>query len=564
MIEDFRKTAPAPLQPREFNLPTPNEIVLANGLKLVVVEDRRLPILSFRLLFKQGRASEPKEIPGLLSMLTTMMNEGTTNRTSQQIAAEVERLGASLGASAGADNSVVAASVLSEYKSEILDLMADIVLNPTFPENELHLQRDNAKQGLVAQRAQPSFLADEQVSKVLFGEHPYAVVSATEASLDQMTSEILRDFHRQMFVPNNAVLIVVGDVDTDELIGEIENLFGSWQQGEVLNNQFPALPEISQKAITFVDRPASAQSTIVLANQSAKRSTPDFFPILVMNQVLGAGASSRLFMNLREEKDMTYGAYSSFDMRREAGAFEASAEVRSTLTGDALKEFFYEITRIQNEIVPEQELIDAKNYMTGVFPIRMETQEGLINQLVTMQSYELPKDYLQTYREKINQVTTEQAQFAAQKYIAPDKMAIVIVGDAATTLEQVEPYADRIEILDTNGNKKETTEMNPQTATETWNLTLSSPQGDLPVTLKLNSDGGNISGVLQTPMGDGTISGGTYDLKTLMTTASINFQGMNVQAQIAGTIEGDTIEGNVDTGIIGSLPFKGTRAASNI
>lgn len=566
MIEDFRKTAPAPLAPREFNLPTPNEIVLANGLKLITVEDRRLPIVSFRLLFKTGAATEPRELPGLLSMLTTMLNEGTLTRTSQQIAAEVERLGASLSASAGADSTVVAASALAEYQSEILDLMADIVLNPTFPENELHVQRDNAKQGLVAQRAQPAFLADERVSKILFGEHPYSVVAATEASLDQLSGEILQQFHKQMFVPNNAVLIVVGDVETKGLAAEVEKLFGNWQPGEIAKHNFPALPEVTEKVVYFVDRPASAQSTIVLANQSAKRNSPDFFEILTMNQVLGAGASSRLFMNLREEKDMTYGAYSSFDMRREAGAFEASAEVRSTLTGDALKEFFYEINRIQTEIVPEQELADAKNYMTGVFPIRLETQEGLIGQLVTMQTHELPGDYLKTYRENINRVTAAEVQRAAQKHIAPDKMAIVVVGDQTAVLEQIEPYAEKIEIFDTNGNKKGKNEMNPQTATEHWNLTLSSPQGELPVTLKINSDGGNISGILSTPFGDGTISGGSYDLKSINTTANIDFQGTQVTARIEGAIDENSISGTVSTGIPGfpPLPFKGTRAASNI
>lgn len=566
MTEDFRKTAPAPLAPREFNLPTPNEIVLANGLKLVIVEDRRLPIVSFRLLFKTGAATEPRELPGLLSMLTTMLNEGTLTRTSRQIAAEVERLGASLSASAGADSTVVAASALAEYQSEILELMADVVLNPTFPENELHVQRDNAKQSLLAQRAQPAFLADEQVAKALFGEHPYSVVAPTEAALDAMSSEILQLFHRQMFAPNNAVLIVVGDVDTRGLAASAEKLFGAWQPNEIAKTDFPALPELAEKMIYFVDRPASAQSTIVLANQSAKRDSPDFFEILTMNQVLGAGASSRLFMNLREEKDMTYGAYSSFDMRREAGAFEASAEVRSTLTGDALKEFLYEINRIQTEIVPEQELTNAKNYMTGVFPIRLETQEGLIGQLVAMQTYDLPADYLDTYRANIDRVTAEQVKRAAQKYIAPDNMAIVVVGDQAAVLEQIEPYARNIEIFDTNGNKKGRNEMNPQTATENWNLTLSSPQGDLPVTLKINSDGGNISGILSTPFGDGTISGGSYDLKSINTTASLDFQGTQVTARVEGTIDENQINGTVSTGIPGfpPLPFKGTRAASNI
>lgn len=562
MTEDFRKNPPAPLAPRAFNLPTPQEFVLANGLKLVVVEDNRLPIVSFRLAFRSGNAHDPQDLPGLTAMLTTMLNEGTAKRTSLQIASEVERLGASLAASANSDNTVVAASALSKYTDEVLELMSDVLLNPTFPESELNLHRENAKQGLIAQRAQPSFLSEERLSKVLFGEHPYSVVSATEQSLDGITREKLIEFHRQMLIPNNAVLVAVGDVKADELRQKIENLFGNWEQGNAPDNEFNAPPESTGRTIYLVDRPGSAQSNIVLANLAFNRNHPDYFPMLVMNQVLGAGASSRLFMNLREQKDYTYGAYSSIDARRLAGVFESTAEVRSAVTGDALKEFFYELDRIKNESIPSQEMQDAKNYMTGVFPIRLETQEGLINQLVTMQMYNLPADYLLKYRENVEAITAGQAQTVAGKYITPDKMAIVIVGDASTIWEQIEPYAETIELFDIQGNKKErTTTMFQETTTETWNLTLSTPQGDIPVTLSLNPEGGNLSGKLSTPLGDGTISGGTYDGTTLVSTASISFQGMPVSAQINGTVDGDSIKGSVDTGIIGSLNFTGTRAS---
>jgi zinc protease len=560
MTEDFRKNPPAPLKPRAFNLPTPTETVLTNGLKLVVVEDNRLPIVSFRLAFRAGSVNDPTDLPGLASMTAAMLTEGTEKRTSQQIAAEVERLGASLSASAGADNSVIGASALAQYTDEILELMADILINPSFPESELNLARENAKQGLIAQRAQPSFLSDERLSKVLYGEHPYSVVSATEQSLDAITREKLIDAHRKMFTPDNAVFVAVGAVKADELAAKIESLFGAWKHSGETETNFAAPPERATRTIYLVDRPGSAQSNIVLANLAIKRSDPDYFPLLVMNQVLGAGASSRLFMNLREQKDYTYGAYSSLDARRLTGAFEATAEVRSAVTGDALKEFFYELERIKTEPIPEQELQDAKNYMTGVFPIRLETQEGLINQLVTMQMYNLPSDYLATYRENVAAISAEQAQQAANKYIAPDKMAIVIVGDAGQIWEQIEPYAAQIELFDIQGNKKErTTTMGNETATDTWNLTLSTPQGDLPVTLRLNTDGGNLSGTLNTPLGDGTISGGTYSDTELNTNVSISFQGMPISAQINGTIEGDSIKGTVNTGMLGSLNFSGTR-----
>ncbi|MEP6925666.1 MAG: pitrilysin family protein [Pyrinomonadaceae bacterium] len=563
MTEDFRKNAPTPLAPRSFNLPTPNETVLSNGLKLIVVEDNRLPIISFRLAFKTGSANDPADLPGLTSMIATMINEGTEKRTSLQIASEVENLGASLSSSAGADSTVVAASSLAVYTNKILDLMADVVLNPSFPDEELHLQRDNSKQGLIAQRAQPSFLSDERLSKVLFGEHPYSIVSATEESLDKLTRERLEEFHRQMFVPNNAVFVAVGDVKADELKQTLENLFGGWENGVESNNQFSAPLQRTGREIYLVDRPASAQSNIVLANLAIDRSNPDYFPLLVMNQVLGAGASSRLFMNLREQKDFTYGAYSSIDARRSAGAFEATSEVRSSVTGDALKEFFYELDRIRDEEVPSQELQDAKNYMTGVFPIRLETQEGLINQLVTMQMYNLPSDYLQTYRDKINEITAADVQRVAQEYITPDKMAVVIVGDENTIYEQIQPYAENIQLYDAQGNQKERNKMNNDVtsgAGETWNLSVSSPQGNLPITMLLMREGESITGTLNTPVGDGAITGGTISDNNLTATASLSFQGMPVNVKISGTIDGDSVSGSIDTGMLGSLPFTGTKA----
>jgi zinc protease len=561
MTEDFRKTAPAPLEPRAFNLPKPFEFTLSNKLKIVVVEDRRLPLVSFRLAFKSGGANDPKDLPGLASMIATMLSEGTKTRTSREIASQVERLGASLHASAGADNTIVAASALSQFTDDILELLADVAINSVFPNEELHIQRDNAKQNLIAQRARPSFLSEERLSKVIYGEHPYSRVSTTEAALDNFTQELLSEFHKNIFIPNNAVFVAVGDVSAENLKQKLEDLFGDWETGELPENNFPAPPEHAARAIYLVDRPGSAQSNIVLANPAIRRNDKDYFALLVMNQILGAGASSRLFMNLREQKDYTYGAYSSLDARRLAGIFEATAEVRSAVTGDALKEFFFELKRIQDEIVPETELQDAKNYLTGVFPIRLETQEGLIGQLTTIQLYDLPADYLEKYRENVAQITAADVQKAAQTYIAPDKMAIVIVGDENTIFEQLRPYSETIEFYNTQGNKKEKNKMGTETATERWNLILSSPQGDLPVTLTLNTDGGNLSGVLNTPVGDGTISGGAYDGAKLETSANLSFQGMPITVQINGDISGDNIEGTVNTEVPGFPPmnFKGTK-----
>jgi predicted Zn-dependent peptidase len=216
----------------------------------------------------------------------------------------------------------------------------------------------------------------------------------------------------------------------------------------------PELPKRNQRSVYVVDRPGSAQSNIVIANEGITRTNSDYFPMLLMHTILGANASSRLFMNLREEKGYTYGAYSNLDARRLAGTFRATAEVRTPVTGASLHEFFYELGRIRDEAVTADELKHAKAYLSGVFPIRIETQDGLIDQLVSIRMYDLPSDYLETYREQINAVTAADIQRVAQAHVTPDRSAVVIVGDAAEISEQVKQYADTIEVYDTDGKPK--------------------------------------------------------------------------------------------------------------
>jgi len=216
---------------------------------------------------------------------------------------------------------------------------------------------------------------------------------------------------------------------------------------------FPAPPVYTKRTAYLVDRPGSAQSNIVIANSGITRTSPDYFPMMLMHTVLGATASSRLFMNLREDKGYTYGAYTNLDARRTAGTFRATAEVRTPVTGPSLKEFFYELERIGNEPVSEKEIADAKSYLTGVFPIRLETQEGLSDQLVQNRMLNLPNDYLETYRDQIQAVTIEDIQRVARTYVKPDEAAVIVIGDGALVREQIEPYADDIEVYSTSGKR---------------------------------------------------------------------------------------------------------------
>src|SRR5882672_5204984 len=502
--ENFLKQPPPPLPARPIKLPAAHEITLPNGLAVVVVEDSRLPLVSYRLALRTGDAHDPSELPGLMDMLTGLLTEGTESRTSREIADEVARLGATLHAGANSDYTTVAASSLGTFSENILELLADVALRPVFPPNEVELAKQNTKESLKQQRAQPSFLASEMVARVMFGPHPYSVTAPTPEAVDATTRERLIEFHRATFVANNAVLIIAGDVQQPSILEQVEGLFGNWQPGALPGDDFPPPPERKSRSAQIVDRPGSAQTNIVIANQGITRTSPDYFPMLVMHTVLGANASSRLFMNLREEKGYTYGAYSSLDARRTAGTFRATAEVRTPVTGDSLKEFFYELDRIRNEDVSEKELHDAIAYLTGVFPIRLETQEGLIDQLVQIKMFGLPEDYLEIYRNEIQAVTISQVQEVAKKYIKPDQAAIVIVGDAAQLVDQIEPYADEIEFYTTAGKKKDkpvATALNPEQAATlagNWSLKIDTPLGQaIPATLILANTVKGISGKVE-------------------------------------------------------------------
>ena len=454
MTPELKKTAPSPLAPVEFDIPRPHKTMLDNGLNVVIFEDKRLPLVSYRLAFHSGDINDPTDHTGLSSAIASLLTEGTEDYSSRQLAEKIERLGAGLSASSSDDFTIIAASSLSLYSTEVLHLLAEVILRPTFPEDELDLYRRNTVEHLKFQRSQSPFLAGEQAVRLIYGDHPYAKFSPNASDIEKLKRETMSKCHAGTYIPNNAMLIAVGDVERDEFLSEVEELFGDWQQGTLPSEKFASPPTRDSRTLTLVDRPGSAQSNIVLGNLAINRTDADYFPVLVMNQVLGAGASSRVFMNLREEKGYTYGAYTRLNTKRLAGDIEATAEVRNEVTGESLKEFFYELTRIRETPVGDDELADAKSFLTGVFPIRAETQEGLTNLIVNQHLYGLPENYLQTYRANVDAVTAADVKQVAEKYVRPDEMAIVIVGDASEVLPQVESYADAVEIFDTEGNLK--------------------------------------------------------------------------------------------------------------
>lgn len=533
---------------------------MSNGLTLVVVEDNRLPLVSYRLAFRVGGAFDPPELPGLTDLLAGLLPEGTASKSSREIADAVARMGASLSAGASSDYTIVGASALSQFNDPILDLIAEVVLEPSFPENEVELAKKNTKESMRQQRAQPAFLASEMVARVMFGDHPYSVVAPTPESIDRSSREEFVRFHRAKLVPNSAVFIVVGNIRYEDILHRVESLFSTWKRGEDLVANFPDPPVRTKRSAYLIDRPGSAQSNIVIANSGITRTSPDYFPLMLMHTVLGATASSRLFMNLREEKGYTYGAYSSLDARRSAGTFRATAEVRSPVTGDSLKEFFYELERIRSEPVSEKEISDAKSYLTGVFPIRLETQEGMTDQLVQIKMLNLPDNYLQVYRDRVQAVTVADIQRVAQKYVKPDEAALVVVGDGSSVLQQIKPYCEDVEIYNTAGKRK-----TPGSSTETdplgaWSIEVETPLGQsIPATLTVAREGTELTAVIHSEMGDADLGAIEINNNSFHAATSLEMDGHAVEAEVTARFEGDQIEGFLKMQNSPALPFTGTK-----
>lgn len=566
MDTEFRRTPPPPLEQVPFDIPRPFETALDNGLRIIIFEDDRLPLISYRLAFNVGDINDPPDARGLTSAMASMLTEGTRDYTSRQLAEKIERLGAGISVNSSDDFTILSASSLSLYRAEILQLISEVVLTPTFPEEELDLYRRNTLEHLKFQRSQPGFLANEQAARLVYGDHPYSRVSPRPEDVEKLERQRLRQHHARIFVPNNAVFIVVGAVDRQELLDEMKDLFGGWQPGKAPVESFPAPPTRQSRGLTIVDRPGSAQSNIVISNLAIDRTHPDYFAALVMNQVLGAGASSRVFMNLREEKGYTYGAYTRLGTKQLAGDFEATAEVRTEVTGASLKEFFYELDRIRNEDVSQEELADAKNFLTGVFPLRAETQEGLTNLIVNQHLYGLPEDYLQTYREKIEAITSRDVKRVANLHIRPDEVAIIIVGDAEEVLPQARSFADSVEIFDTEGKMQDEAKYVVGDDAETadvagkWALNIDFQGQQLPVTMSLEQNGTDVTGELETMLGNGRIADGKVSGSKLTATAQAEMQGSPIQFSISGKADGDEMSGTITAPIVPEpLSFSGSR-----
>jgi predicted Zn-dependent peptidase len=438
-----KNRAPVSSDILRVKLPKPVEAKLKNGLAVLVMEDHRAPFISIQLhIGGAGALFEPVHLAGLANTAAQMLREGTKSRTSIEIAEAIDRLGATLGAgsSFGSSETVLSASGLSDNFDAWFEIVLDVLLNPSFPVDELEKLKQRQRVQLRQQRAAANFLAGERFNRAVYNDHPAAIVSAKEETIDAISQATLVRWHRERFRPQDAILGVAGNVRAAELIPKLEKALAGWKPSGV-KEIWPRDPIATRtRKVFLVDRPNSVQTTVVLGNIAIDRLSPDYVAMVVMNHVLGAGASGRLFLNLREEKGYTYGVYSDFTALRYPGAWRASGNMRTEVTGPALVEFFNEIRRIRDEEVPAVELQASKRSIAASFALSLEQPSAPLNFAIVSKRYGLPPGYWDVYPAKIMAVKAADVRRVARKYLNPETMQLVAVGDGHKIKPALEKY----------------------------------------------------------------------------------------------------------------------------
>ena len=446
------KAGPAP----EINLGKYEHFELKNGLKVFVVENHKIPRVSFNLRIDRDPIFEGEKA-GFVNIAGDLMRTGTTSRTKAQIDEEVDFIAASLSTS----STGIFASSLTKHQDKLLELMTDVLYNPSFSEDELEKLKKQTISGLAASKDDPNSIASNVRKALVFGKtHPYGELM-TEEKVGKITVDDCRSYYSTYFKPNISYLAIVGDINMEEAKKIAQQYFGEWEPGDVPSFQYEQ-PEPPEKTlVALVDRPNSVQSVIRISYPVDLNPGSQYaIPSSVMNHILGGSFSSRLMQNLREDKAFTYGARSSLSSDKLVGSFSASASVRNEVTDSAIYEFLYELKRIENEEVTEEDLNASKAYMTGSFARSLESPQTIARFALNTAIYGLPEDYYANYLKNLNAVSTDYIQQMANKYIQHDGAYIVVVGKASEIAEGLEKFGE-VQYYDIYGNRVEPSDAQP-------------------------------------------------------------------------------------------------------
>ncbi len=430
------KGKPAPV----VKVPAINKTKLSNGLSVWLVEHHELPLVAFNLVIQAGADHDPIAQPGLASMTSDVLDEGTATRDAIQISDELESIGANLGVSSGTDGSFVSLRTLTRHLDKALAVYSDVIVNPNFPQKEFDRLKSQRLASLMQQKDQPTSIAANAFAHILYtAKHPYGLNSSgTTTSVEGLTREDLVKFYSSFYRPGNAVLIVVGDVTLEAITKKLEASFASWADVPVPSFAMP-VPEVTTgRKVYLIDKQGAPQSEVRIGYPALARSTPDYFPVYVMNRMLGGQFASRINMNLREKHGYTYGARSSFNFLKGVGPFVASGGIVTEKTDSALVQFLYEIDLMRDKGMTEEEMAFVKKGLIGNFALNFETPSQIASMMQNIILYGLPDDYYSTYLQNIEKVTPVEVLRVSKQYLDTSRMAVVVVGDMATIRPGIE------------------------------------------------------------------------------------------------------------------------------
>ena len=428
---------PRPLAAREVQFPPYEMRTLANGLRVIAVLHHEQPVVTMRLLVRAGAAQDPPGKGGLAALAASLLDQGTTTRSAEAVADQIDFIGGALNVGAGTDLTFANTVVMKDSFAFGMDLLADVLRNPAFTPGEIDRQKEQARSSLQVSSRDPDYIAGAVFDRLVFGFHPYGLPSGgTPESLASITRDDLLAFHRRHFVPNNMILAIVGDVTGAEAFAAAERVFGSWPRAEVPVSR-PIDPPPSARRIVVVDKPDSVQTEIRVGMIAIPRKHPDHMAWDLAVKILGGEGANRLHRVLRSERGLTYGASADTQARQQAGDFVAETDTRTETTGEALRLMIDEFARLPRERVGERELADAQAYLEGAFPLTIETPNEIATQILNVLAYDLPVEEIPTYRERVGAVTPADVQRVAREYIKPDRLSIVLVGNAQFFLRQL-------------------------------------------------------------------------------------------------------------------------------
>ncbi len=453
-MSNDRTTAPSPAPPRPYHFPRITRRVLANGLRVLVAENHNAPLLSLRALVRSGADHDTEKTAGLASITADLLDEGAGTRDAIQLAEDVGLLGGAIGTGADWDASYISLDVLSRNSEPATSMFGDVTARATLPPDGLERVRVERLNDILQQRNEPAAIAGKRFASLLYGTGSYgnSIVGNAE-SVARLTIEDVRRFYEHHYIPNNSSVVVSGDIDASSTLDLIEQVFGDWPRGADTSRPTVSSRPIDASRIYVVDRPQAVQSEIRVGHIGVSRSSEDYFALSVMNAIFGGVFNSRINLNLRERHGYTYGARSQFAFRRQAGPFVIAAPVRNEVTRESVTEVLSELRRIRTGDIEAHELDDTKSYLIGVFPASVQTGSDIASRLVDMELYGLPEDYFDRYRENIAAVSKDDIERVARKYLDPDRVLIVIVGNAKEIREPLGTLGMPVHELDIDGNQ---------------------------------------------------------------------------------------------------------------